>query len=294
MLMRTLLVAIGLALSPAARAADAKPAAASGPISVVVVGSGPDVILIPGLASSRDVWAGLVGTLKATHRLHLVQLAGFAGAPPVAGASSRVAAPAAEAIAAYIRRARLKAPAVIGHSLGGEAALMLGARHPDQVGRLLIVDALPFYSLLFDPAATVAGVTPRATGFRDGMLAASPEQFAASQTAAIAGLVKTEAARPKLIAEGGASDRATVANATYELMTTDLRPELKAITAPVEVVYAYDPVYGVPAATIDATFRAAYAATPIVSFTRIEGSFHFAMIDQPEAFTRAVVAFIGR
>jgi hypothetical protein len=30
---------------------------------------------------------------------------------------------------------------------------------------------------------------------------------------------------------------------------------------PVEVVYAYDPIYGVPASNIDATFRNAYAST---------------------------------
>jgi pimeloyl-ACP methyl ester carboxylesterase len=55
------------------------------------------------------------------------------------------------AVADYSRRERLKMPTIIGHSLGGEVALMLGARYPDQVGRLLIVDALPFYSLLIDP-----------------------------------------------------------------------------------------------------------------------------------------------
>jgi pimeloyl-ACP methyl ester carboxylesterase len=47
----------------------------------VVVHSGPDIILIPGLASSRDVWRGLAARLQQSHRLHLVQVAGFAGAP---------------------------------------------------------------------------------------------------------------------------------------------------------------------------------------------------------------------
>lgn len=77
---------------------------------------------------------------------------------------------------------------------------------------------------------------------------------------AIARLVKTPAARPALVAAGLASDRGAVARATYELMTIDLRPELRRITAPVTIVHAYDSVYGVPSATIDALYRTAYSA----------------------------------
>lgn len=262
-------------------------------ISVVVDGQGPDVILIPGLASSKEVWAGLVAQLKPTHRLHMVQVAGFAGMAAGPNGSGEVAAPVAEAVASYIVHHRLKSPAVIGHSLGGEVALMLGARHPDRVGRLLVVDALPFYSLLLDPTATVEKVEPQARVFRAAMLAAPADQADAMQTAAIARLVKTPVARPALIAAGKRSNKATVANATYELMTTDLRPELGNIVAPVEIVYAYDPIYGVPYANIDALFRRAYANLPGARFRRIDNSFHFVMLDQPKAFADAVGAFLG-
>lgn len=296
---RTMLAAIGIALSSpsallAQSVAQQTAPAAQDRISIVVEGKGPDVILIPGLASSREVWSGLADRLKQTHRLHLVQIAGFAGAPALADPGNRVAAPSAEAIADYIRRERIKAPVIIGHSLGGEVALMLGARHSGEVGRLLIVDALPFYSLLFSPTATVEAVTPRAVAFRDATMAAPAEQANGMQTAAIARLVKTEAARPAVIAAGVRSDRKTVADATYELMTTDLRSELKWITAPVEVVYAYDKMYGVPPANIDATFQNAYASTPQVRFKRIDDSFHFVMLDQPDAFERAVIEFVDQ
>lgn len=262
-------------------------------ISVVTEGRGPDVILIPGLASSREVWSGLVARLKATHRVHVVQVAGFAGMAAGPNGSGKVAAPVAKAIADYIEHHGLKSPAVIGHSLGGEVALMLGARHPSRVGRLLIVDALPFYSLLLDPTATVEKVEPQASAFRTAMLAAPVDQADAMQAAAISRLVKTPAARPALIAAGKRSDRTTVANATYELMITDLRPELGKIAVPVEVVYAYDPIYGVPSANIDALFRRAYAGLSNARFKRIDDSFHFIMLDQPQSFAKAVDAFLG-
>lgn len=288
-------IAAALPFIPAPSAAAQAPSVAKvqqDRISVVVEGSGPDVILIPGLASSREVWSGLASRLKRSRRVHLVQVAGFAGLPAGPNGAGKVAAPVADAVASYIARQRLSAPAVIGHSLGGEVALMIGARHPGSVGRLVIVDALPFYSLLLDRAATVESVSPRAAAFRDAMIAAAAEQARAMQAASIARLVKTETARPALIAAGQQSDRVTVANATYELMTTDLRPELSRIKVPVEVVYAYDPIYGVPAGNIDGLFRSAYAGLAGANFKRIDGSPHFVMLDQPEPFATAIEAFL--
>ncbi|WP_426807722.1 alpha/beta fold hydrolase [Pseudomonas sp. WOUb67] len=296
MRIRTLLAAIGTSLSlGSALAAPSQPVpVADERISVKVEGTGPDVILIPGLASSREVWAGLASTLRQQHRLHLVQVAGFAGPPAVAPVDGRVAAPVAEAVADYIRSQHLKAPAIIGHSLGGEVALMLGARHPERVGRLIVVDALPFYTLLINPMATAEAAAPQAAAFRDAMLAAPPAQAEAMQRTAIDRLAKTAEARPALVEAALRSDRKAVADATYELMTTDLRPELARIQAPVEVVYAYDPLFGIPAASVDALFANAYAGTPHISFKRIDGSFHFIMLDQPQAFAEAVVDVLGR
>ncbi|WP_199862652.1 alpha/beta fold hydrolase, partial [Erwinia billingiae] len=263
-------------------------------ISVQTQGSGPDVILIPGLASSREVWADLASTLRMSHRIHLVELAGFASTPAISNPQGKVVAPAVEAIADYIQTQHIKAPAIVGHSLGGEIALMLGARHPDQVGRLMIVDALPFYTLMIDPAATTDTAVRHATTTRDWLLGQSPEQIKESQRTSIIRLAKTEAARPALVAAGINSDRKTVADAVYELMITDLRPELARIKAPIEIVYAYDPLFGIPAASVDAMYRQAYASAHDIHFTRIDDSFHFVMLDQPERFSSAVESFLNQ
>lgn len=261
-------------------------------ISVQTQGSGTDVILIPGLASSREVWAGLASGLRMNHRIHLIELAGFANTPAISRPEGKVVAPAVDAIAEYIRTQHINAPAVIGHSLGGEIALMLGARHPDLVGRLMVVDALPFYTLMIDPAATSETAAPHATAMRDWLLSQSPEQVAEFQNTSIVRLAKTEAVRPALVAAGINSDRKTVADAMYELMTTDLRPELGRIRAPVEILYAWDPLFGVSAASVDTMYRQAYASAQDARFTRIDDSFHFVMLDQPERFSSAVESFL--
>lgn len=261
-------------------------------ISITTEGEGPDLILIPGLASSREVWSKQAVNLRKNYKLHLVQISGFADSAPAANTESGVAKPAAQAIANYIRDKHIHAPAIIGHSLGGEIALMLGARYPELVGSLTIVDALPFYSLLFDPRATPEIVKPRADMIRGAMLAAPSDQTLAAQTQAIANLVKTEAERPAIVRSGMQSDRKTVANATYELMTTDLRAELEHIRAPVKVIYAYDAAYGIPPAAVDSMYKDAYHSAPKAIFQRIDGSFHFIMLDQPEQFERALTEFL--
>jgi pimeloyl-ACP methyl ester carboxylesterase len=265
-----------------------------GRIAVTVEGTGPDVILIPGLASSSAVWDSTAARLSARYRVHRIQVAGFAGAPAGANGEGAVAAPTAEAIAAYIDRNRLRSPAIIGHSLGGEIGLMIAARHPDRVGRVMAVDALPFYSLLFNPAATAESVRPQADAMRDMLLAQNAEQARAATAMAIAGMIRTEAARPPAIAWGNSSDRGVVVRAMHELMTTDLRPELGRIAAPVTILYAYDPVYGVPAERIDTLFRSAYGALPQARLARIDDSFHFIMLDQPADFAEAVETFLGQ
>lgn len=260
--------------------------------SVEVTGEGPDVILIPGLASSRDVWDATVAQLSATHRVHAVQLAGFAGEPAAAAAGDGpVVAPLVAELNRYIDANDIENPAVIGHSLGGLSALMLAKTHPDSVGRVMIVDALPFFSVLMNPAATVESVTPAAAAARDQMIAMSDAQFAAGQGMTMARLVRSEAARPTLVNWSVTSDRSVMARAMYDVMTTDLRGDLAGIETPVTVVYAADPAMG-PEAMITGLYTQSYAALPNVTMVRVDQSFHFVQLDQPAAFATAVADFL--
>lgn len=46
--------------------------------------------------------------------------------------------------------------------MGALTGLMIAARVPQEVGKLMIVDALPFIGTLFNPAATVDSMKPQA------------------------------------------------------------------------------------------------------------------------------------
>src|SRR5688500_6296354 len=97
--------------------------------SVQVEGSGPDVILIPGLTAGRDVWQPTARALPG-YRYHLIQVSGFAGEPARGNAQGAVVTPLADEIARYIVDRRLERPAIVGHSMGGTVAMLIGARRP--------------------------------------------------------------------------------------------------------------------------------------------------------------------
>lgn len=282
-------VGIGQAL---AQEAPARAAFTSDRLSVEVVGAGPDVILIPGFASSREVWRVEAERLKATHRVHLVQLAGFAGEPWVHGDGPFVQ-PMADELARYVREAGLEQPAVIGHSMGGMTGVLLAQQHPDLIGRVMSVDSLPFFSALYGPQATVESARPFAAQAAAGMLAADEAGFRAGQAQGAIGLARDPATRAAMVEWSMASDRRALAAAIGEVMTTDLRPGLAAMTTPVWAVYASNADGGAPAAMADALWGREYAGLPGVRLVRVDGSRHFIMADQPARFAGLADQFLA-
>ena len=291
----SLAVAGGLLPAPPADAApvvQASPAFASDRLSVEVIGSGPDVILIPGLLSSREVWRPLAIRLAATHRVHLVQLAAFAGEPWSHGDGPFVA-PVVEELGRYVAEAGLDRSAVIGHSMGALVGLKLAQDRPGSVGRLLSVDSLPFFSVLYGPTTTADSVRPGAERAAAAMAAMDDASFAAGQAQIATASTRSPEVQAAIVAWSVASDRRGAAAAFRDVMLTDARPGLPAMTIPVTAVYAADPNGGTPPAMADALWAQEYAALPGARLIRIDDSRHFIMADQPERLAEIVDQFLA-
>jgi pimeloyl-ACP methyl ester carboxylesterase len=270
-----LLAGILLLRKPAfGQAITASPTRFSVVIQGVAPGKGPDVILIPGLSSSRDVYSAEAKLLTANYRLHLIQIAGFAGVPAGPNATGPILAPVVEQLHQYIVTNKLQHPAIVGHSLGGLLGLMLADSHPEDVGKLLIVDSLPFYALVFAPEATVDTVTPQAGAMRDQMLAAPPDVFAAIVNQTAGALVLNPEARKLVAANSIASDRTV-------------------IKTPTTLLYPFDAsAVGPDSTKIDTVYTSVYSTMPNLNIHRIDDSRHFIMYDQPAAFDKAVQLFL--
>lgn len=276
------------AVAPAT--APAVPAAtAPAPFAVQVTGHGPPMILIPGLASSGEVWAGVVAHERARFTCHVVTLAGFAGQP-------RIAAPmlttVRDALAAYITEHHLDRPVIVGHSLGGFVALDLASARPELVGRLVIVDSLPFLAAAMNPAATPESMRASADAIRAGMRAASPEARRAQLSGMIATMVTAPADRAVVLDWGLASDAGAVVDALVELLTSDLRPRLAAITAPALVIGTWQGLSGETHASVGKIFAAQYASLH-AEIVIADHARHFVMLDDPAFLYAQLDRFVG-
>ena len=248
-------------------------------ITVEVIGSGPDVVLIPGLTAGSDIWRGTVAAVPG-YRYHLVQVSGFAGTPVRGNARGPVVAPLATDIARYIETKGLNRPAIVGHSMGGTLAMTIASIYPTRIGKVMVVDMLP------QPAGIVGSSASGVRGLAD----------------ALRGLSGSEDGR-RLIASairmfGNAdsderpSDPDLVARATHELALADLGPALPKIQAPLTVVYASpDAAQG---AGIDRSYGVAYARKKGVRLVRINGSGHMIMYDQPAKFRATLKGFLAQ
>lgn len=293
-----LLLAAGRALAqtPATDPASVQRAApapfTSDRIIVTVEGSGPDVILIPGLTSHPRIWSSTVKAVSG-YRYHLIQVAGFAGAPNKGNTSGTVAAPVAEEIARYIAEAGLNQPAVIGHSMGGTIGLMLAARHPLTISRLMVVDMLPFMGSMFGPPGVTAEmVRPIADTILLKMRMAVGDARIKQIEAVIRGMINNEAERPAAVADRLNSDTDLVARAFHELVVTDLRPELSRIVVPVTVLYVAQRNAPFTPEQFEAFYKTSYTNLKGATLMRIPNSAHFIMFDAPERFQSEVRRFL--
>ena len=277
-----------------ATAVHAAPAASHPAFQVEVTGKGAPVILIPGLASSGEVWQGTVARLCGPgqqRQCHVLSLAGFAGVAPIAG---DMLAQAETQLADYIRDHQLGQPAIIGHSLGGFLALKLAIDHPQQAGKLIIVDSLPALGAVQLPSITPEQLQGMATQMRGAMRAQDGATFAANQQRSVASMAAKPGDVARILDWGTRSDKNTVIDTMASLIGTDLRQDVARIASPTLVLgtwIAYKDY--APRAATENVFRSQYRQLPGVQIAMAETARHFIMYDEPDWLYGQIEQFLN-
>lgn len=259
---------------------------------VKVTGKGQPMILIPGLSSPGEVWETTVARYKSNYECHVLTLAGFAGEPPLKTPSLEQVR---DELITYIREKKLKKPVIVGHSLGGFMALWVATKEPDLVGKLVIVDGLPFMPAASIPNATVEMMKPQAEQMRKAIIAPqTPEQRLQMQTAILKTMI-TDAPKIELATKWGlASDNATVAQAMYEMFTTDLRSDLARIKSPTLVIGTWIGLQQYATREqVGKVFRDQFAKLSGYQFVMSETGRHFVMFDDPDTLFKAMDNFLA-
>lgn len=259
--------------------------------TVRVVGKGRPMLLIPGLTCPGAVWDETVAHYQKQYQCHVVSLAGFGGTAPLAN-REQFLQQVRDQLLAYIKTQKLSRPVVVGHSLGGFLGLWMSTTQPEAIGPLVIVDSLPFLAAVQNPAMTAEQAKPMADGMRQQMSRGPMPVAMARQTSAS---LMTDTARISQATRWSvASDPTTVAQAYYDLMTTDLRQDIARVQQPTLVLgawAAYKP-YGSTKESTRAIFEQQYARLPQHTIEMSEAGKHFLMWDDTQWFLAQTDAFL--
>lgn len=275
----TVTMSAGLTMVPTAAAAAASAAPAHPAFKVDVSGKGAPIILIPGLASAGEVWDGTVARYCGKHQCHVLTLAGFAGVPAIDGA---LLTAAEQQLSDYIAANKFDHPVVIGHSLGGVLGLKLAADHPDQVGRLVIIDSLPALAATQMPSITREQMKQMADGMRARMLAQDEATQKSGRLQIMRTMVTKQEDIDRAIGWGERSDNTTVVNAMADMMADDMRQDISRIKAPTLVLgswIAYKDYGAKP--MFEQMYKTQYQQLAGVKVELADNARHFIMYDDP-------------
>jgi len=263
--------------------------------TVDVSGEGKPLIFIPGLISGSGVWDETVDYFAEGYACHRLTLAGFAGQAPIENG------PYLEKfrndIIQYINDHQLQDVTIVGHSLGGFLALLIGLEDIEAVESLVVVDALPFLPAMSNPHAEAGFNEKRAQQYY-GQLASMSEVELRQMWLMTAQSMCSDSAKWEQMTDWFmASDLKTEAWTSHEMMGMDLRTSMAHINIPVLLLVPfqsnpYFPDYNRESAEL--LYRGQYAALPQLQMEVVEDAKHFVMFDQPELFMKLIKEFINK
>ena len=269
----------------------------AGSIQVDRYGKGDAVVLLPGLTAGTWEWYDTIRHLAPNHTVYAVSLPGFDGRPAATPPLfDRVTAD----FWSFIATQHVVRPVLVGHSLGGTLAILLGEQHPERLRGIVALDGMPLFPGM--ERVTAEQRAAAAQGAATQIAAESHAQLLDYEKGYMhsAGGVLDPALGDQLAELEARSDPPTVAEWLREDLSSDLRPDLAKISVPLLEIAPYnepDLINSPTKYTPDQ--KAQYYGTllvgaPKVQVVSISPARHFAMFDQPQQFFAILDAFIAQ
>ena len=245
-------------------------------------GDGAPVLLLHGLQDCAGLWETLAAGIGGRYHVIALDARGH-GDSPWAG-SYRLADYVREA-GAVIEALDLRDLALVGHSAGGKNAFVHVAEHPERIAKLVITDMDPD---AHNPgsAAMISRYKSESDEYAD--LDAVVERLRSRQPGSPADVLLANAAALTKPASGGG----LVWKRDRNVVTRYDRPD----------AWAYLPHISVPTLIVrgaESTLltgpvaRRMREAIPDCRLVEIDGGGHWAHLESPEAYERAVLDFLG-
>lgn len=226
-----------------------------------VAGGGEEpVVLVHGLSGSTRWWDRTVPALAARHRVYLVDLPGFGSMRRAEGGF--VLSEAAGWLSSWMEAVGLERAHLVGHSMGGYISVVLAARRPELLRRLVLVA----------PAGVPTGRSMH--GYLLPLLRA--------------GRYMTPAFLPVLVRDALRMGPSTLLGAAREILAEDVRRQLREIEAPTLLVWGLQDTI-VPPSAGDVMRQ----EIPTSRLLVIEGAGHVPMFERAAETNATLLAFLA-
>lgn len=257
------------------------------------------VILLPGLMTGPWEFAETISRLATRITVYAVTPPGFDGVPATSAPIGGRLHSLEEAVVHLIASERLRAPVLIGHSIGGTLALRLAADHPGILGAVVAIDGLPVFpgTESFSPQQRAEAAERAARILRSADTSEGRLRYAERYLSTV-GVLDPQVARagaPRL----AASDFSVAADYIREDITSDDRSTVRRISIPVLEIAPYDAPEAMrssPAQTEDdrAKYYRELLPAPLAEIAVIGPAHHYVMLDQPERYITVLTGFLDR
>jgi len=265
------------------------------PFKVQVSGKGQAMLFIPGATCSGDEWMSTVAHYNKNFECHVFTLAGYAGVAPLK--DGPYLSTFKSALMDYIKTHKLKNVILVGHSIGGFLALNIAAEMKDELAKVVVIDAMPFYAAAMNPTAQSGFNEKQAKTFLEQYNQMSDAQLKAYQLNVAKSLCADSTKWDAIATWGAQSDRKTMAYNFTEMMGDDIQDKIASISVPVLVLAAFkeSPQYvGFTKAYVNGTFQKQYAKCKTCTIQVSNDARHFIMFDEPRWMLNEMDKFITK
>ncbi|TDK50612.1 alpha/beta fold hydrolase [Algoriphagus formosus] len=254
-------------------------------ISVNTSGQGDPILFLPGFATPGEVWEPVIAQLP-DYQSHAVTYAGFGGIAPVEMPwYNKLKTDLIE----YVKNKQLKKLTIVGHSMGGNLALDLASSLPENVVKVLVVDALPCMREVMMPGVPAEALAYESP-YNEQLLAMDETAQSSYLDQMTKNMISNPQDQLQVKSWMMAADRKTFVYGYVDLLKLDSRPILSSIKAPVLLLVAGQP-YGTDAIE---TMKKQYEQLPNKRFVLAKDSRHYVMLDQPEWFNQQLKALLSQ
>jgi pimeloyl-ACP methyl ester carboxylesterase len=180
---------------------------------------GPAVVLVHSLAGTAQQWSEQLRHLRQSHRAVALDLRGHGRSDPPKNGDYTIAGMAGD-IAATVDSLGLDRFVLVGHSMGGGAAVVYAGTHPERILRLMLIDPIGDGKQI--PAAEA-----------DGFLASLESDYDNASQAYWTSIAGSDSAiRARLLSDLKSTPKETVIQVLREVMKFDPDPALARYSGP--------------------------------------------------------------